>query len=367
MPIVAVAGIIGGASALAAGGLGVLGTIAAIGSIVSGIGTLTGNKTLMKIGAVASLAGGIGAFAQSQGWMPSTGSMETAAGAAQTSGIDAMQATPSGAEFSMGTPPNPYVGSGQESVSGMYGSGADVVPAASMGDAMGAAGASEAMAGGSAPTISDSLGQTSTLEGGISSAIGQQSPEISNLMGSQPSPAPGLMDSVSPLGDNLGATNPLAGGAQEPVSSLVADAAIPSTNAAAPDMNAVTGGAQEPVSNLAMPGGTTPPNPFMQGEQGKSGVLDLFNKFFRNKDGSMNKDMMSLAGNFVGGMFDQRKRAESELLKARAETKRKQLEYGNSVPNLGLQAKPKPGGLFRTPSPTYQPVRLAPGGLFNAR
>ena len=50
-------------------------TISAVGSIFNIVGTLTGNEKLAKVGAVASLAGGIGSFAQGKGWIASDGAM----------------------------------------------------------------------------------------------------------------------------------------------------------------------------------------------------------------------------------------------------------------------------------------------------
>lgn len=77
MPVVAVgAAIFAGSGIAAAGGIaafaaasGTFATIAAVGAIAAGIGVVTGNKALTKIGAVAGLVGGIGAFAQGQGWL----------------------------------------------------------------------------------------------------------------------------------------------------------------------------------------------------------------------------------------------------------------------------------------------------------
>lgn len=77
MPVIAIgAAIFAGSSIAVAGGLaafaasaGVFSAIAAVGAIASGIGVITGNKALTQIGAIAGLAGGVGAFATSQGWL----------------------------------------------------------------------------------------------------------------------------------------------------------------------------------------------------------------------------------------------------------------------------------------------------------
>lgn len=59
MPAIAVVAAIGTVSAGAALG-GVLGGIMIAGGVMSGVGAVTGNKTLMKVGALASLGAGIG-------------------------------------------------------------------------------------------------------------------------------------------------------------------------------------------------------------------------------------------------------------------------------------------------------------------
>lgn len=117
MPVVAVAGAFAGASALAAGGLTVLQTIAAIGGIVSGIGAVTGNETLMKIGGVAALAGGIGAFAQGKGWLSAS---DAAAGAESVSNTQALMNTPApGLETVAQNNPSAYVGQAEVATSGL--------------------------------------------------------------------------------------------------------------------------------------------------------------------------------------------------------------------------------------------------------
>ncbi|MBT9174204.1 MAG: hypothetical protein DDT21_02615 [Syntrophomonadaceae bacterium] len=45
--------------------------ISAVGTIASAVGVVTGNKRLARIGGIAALAGGVGAFAKSQGWIGS--------------------------------------------------------------------------------------------------------------------------------------------------------------------------------------------------------------------------------------------------------------------------------------------------------
>ena len=72
MPVAAVAGAVFAGAELVAGGLTVFQTIAAVGAITAGVGAVTGDQDLMKIGGIAGLAGGVGMFAQNQGWLNST-------------------------------------------------------------------------------------------------------------------------------------------------------------------------------------------------------------------------------------------------------------------------------------------------------
>ncbi len=92
---------------------------------------------------------------------------------------------------------------------------------------------------------------------------------------------------------------------------------------------------------------------------------------------SKNKDLTSLGMNFIGGLFDDKKKAEtgqinsmtglydaktqSELLQQ--DILRKQTENANSVPDLtGLRVRQ--GQVFNTgPAPTYQAPRP---GLINS-
>ena len=72
MPVAAVAGAVFAGAELVAGGLTIFQTIAAVGAITAGVGAVTGDQDLMKIGGIAGLAGGVGMFAQNQGWLNST-------------------------------------------------------------------------------------------------------------------------------------------------------------------------------------------------------------------------------------------------------------------------------------------------------
>jgi hypothetical protein len=72
MPIIAVGAAIYAGATIATVGVAAMSTMAvisAVGAIASGIGVVTGNKELTKIGGIVSLVGGVGAFAQGQGWI----------------------------------------------------------------------------------------------------------------------------------------------------------------------------------------------------------------------------------------------------------------------------------------------------------
>jgi hypothetical protein len=316
MPVIAVASIYMGGAALAAGGLTAFGTIAAIGSIVGGIGALTGNKTMMKIGAVAGLAGGIGAFAQSQGWMATGGAVAAEQGLSNT---QAMANTTSSLVE-------------------------NVAPTVDAG--MGAAGAAgEAVTQG----ISDAT----------AAASGTGGMEIAGL------------DAAGGLNQSITQANPLLeqggglmnAGAQEPVSSLVNP-----TNS--------LGGGTDPAGLLSKPqldgtnvfGANSAPGALdVAGSTGSNKVFDVIGKFgdlFKNKDGSLNKDMVKMAGDFVGGAFDSRKAAETDFLEARSEEIRQQMANANDVPNGRFRNKSR-GPLFKPGQPTYRAPRI--GGLMNAR
>lgn len=69
MPVVAVAAVAMGASALVTGAVAIasFAGIAAMGSVIGGIGVLTGNKTMAKVGAVMGIVGGVGAWGATAG------------------------------------------------------------------------------------------------------------------------------------------------------------------------------------------------------------------------------------------------------------------------------------------------------------
>lgn len=63
------------------------------GAAVSLVGNITGNKSLMKLGAIAGIAGGIGAFAESQGLF-SSGNLSETLGMGAKDATGALNATP---------------------------------------------------------------------------------------------------------------------------------------------------------------------------------------------------------------------------------------------------------------------------------
>lgn len=301
MPVIAAAGVFAGGAALATGTLTVLQTVAAIGSIVGGIGALTGNKTLMKVGAVAGLAGGIGAFAQSQGWIAS-GNAASALG--DTANNTAAMANAPGV--------------GVENV-------APTVDASAAAGGTGATqGAIEAAAAG---------GGTGGLEGGVAGSVleGATSSNITNASQALEGAAPtGLMGAGGQGGSTL------------------SKAALDGTNAFG--ANSATG-----AFDLAQTGA------------GNSSIFDtlggIAKSIFTNKDGSLNKDMVSIAANFVGGAFDERKAAEADWLEAKTNEINQQMANASAVPNLDIRASGRVK--FRRGQPTYYAPRA--GGLYNAR
>jgi hypothetical protein len=314
MPVIAVASIYMGGAALAAGGLGVMGTIAAIGGIVGGIGALTGNKTMMKIGAVAGLAGGIGAFAQSQGWMASAGSVAAEQGVSNTA---AMANQSSGLVEQVA----PTVDAG------LNGSGAVTQ---GITDAAAASGGTAGLEG--AAGVAEGIGAD------LSQSITQANPMLEQ--------AGGLMNA----------------GAQEPVSSLAA--------AAEPATGIMGAGAEGPVGSLSKAqldgtnafGANSAPGALQLNSTGGPKVLDVLGKFgdiFKN-----NKDLVKVAGDFIGGAFDDKKKAETDYLSARSEEIRQQMANANAVPDGKFRNKSR-GPLFKPGQPTYRAPRV--GGLMNAR
>lgn len=92
MPVVAIIPAIFAGAQIATVGIAAMSAlqvVAAVGAIAAGVGAVTGNKSLMKIGAVAGLVGGVGAFAQGQGWLSGAAGADSGALAgAEAAGSD---------------------------------------------------------------------------------------------------------------------------------------------------------------------------------------------------------------------------------------------------------------------------------------
>lgn len=276
MPVVAIAGAVTGASALAAGGLTVFQTIAAIGGIVSGIGAVTGNDTLMKLGAVAGLAGGAGAFAQSKGWIASGSAMGTAGAESASSNIGAMtQSAAPGVE--------------------------PVVPDVSQ-------------AGSNAVEMTGGLEQTGGIGENITSA---------NSLLNPTEPANSLFD--APSANAMGSS-----------SDFNAKDALLARG------NEVGRGVETAAASTSI---------FSR--------LQGFGKFVKE-----NKELSSIAANFIGGIFDDEKKAKTDYYQAAADATRAKTARGSDVPDMRAKLK-QSGPIWKTSSPTYNAPR--PSGLFYAR
>lgn len=324
MPVVAAVPIFAGGAALATGTLTVFQTIAAIGGIVGGIGALTGNKTLMKIGAVAGLAGGVGAFAQSQGWL-ATGELGSAMADTAVSNTAAMAQEGSALVQDVA----PVVDAGTSAASNVVSQGIE--------QAATGAGATAGLESGMAQNITQTSGLADGSAGGLMNAGATE-------------PATSLMDSTSmsvqpPATAELGA-GPAAAGA------------VPAASPAATAGGFVGEGVQSGIPAWDKVAGAN---------GGGSSLMDVIGKFggiFKNKDGSLNKDMLSMAGNFIGGAFDSRKAAEADWLDARTDEIRGQIANANDIPT-GKWSTRRRGPIFKPGRPTYNAPR--PGGLMNAR
>lgn len=277
MPVAAVAGAVFAGVEIATVGIAAMSTfqvIAAVGAITSGIGALTGNEDLMKLGGVAALVGGVGAFASGKGWL--SGADAAKSGTEAVSNTEAMINS---------------TGVGVENVTPTVDIGAEI-------------GASSATSGGTA-----GLSDTAANITAPSSAA---------------TPSTGLIDAMNPTDIRL------ANGTQTtpfmtPASSAVAPAAQSGT--------------------------------FMDTIKG-------FADLFKDKDGKYNKDMLSMGMNFVGGLFDDKKGAETDYLKAQIAAMDAQRSNASAIPDMsGLKVSTK--NIFKSTAPTYLAPRV--GGLMNAK
>jgi hypothetical protein len=264
MPVVAIAGAVSGASALAAGGLTAMQTIGAVGGILGGIGALTNSKELMALGGVAGLAGGIGAFAQGQGWLAS------------------------------GTPNSALSDSAASNTTRFINQPAPGLnPAQDYGTAAG----SNSIEMGGGLMDSQPAAEASTVAGAIQQSVAQASP------------AAQVMGAPAATGQTGGM--PLAGG-------------LPKA---------------EPDSSVF-------------------GSLKKFSAFL-----DQNKQLSSMLGSFIGGAFDDEKRAKSEYYQAGADNLKAQMRNANDVPRMAGRLNQR-GPLFPSTAPTYRGPRVS--GLMNA-
>jgi hypothetical protein len=283
MPVAAVAGALYAGTTIATVGVAAMTTfeiIAAVGAIASGIGAVTGNEDLMKIGGIASLAGGVGMFAQGQGWIGGSIGNE--------GNIAAMKGT---------TAP------GVESV---------------------------------APVIDN--GSQATVDFG--QAAGNNSIELSTA---------GL--------EQAGNT---AKAIQQPSGLIDAPSVVqPATAQPAGLIDATVNKPTNPTDLRLAAGSQTSP------QTSGGSILDSFKSFtdiFKDKDGRYNKDLLSMAGNFVGGMFDEKKEAETAYLKSRTNELNSQMRNANAIPDMsGFKFTPR--DIFPKKTPTFSGTRV---GLIGA-
>ena len=135
-----------------------------------------------------------------------------------------------------------------------------------------------------------------------------------------------------------------------------------------------TGVTQSPTMNTGLIN-TSPSNPMdmklaagkVVGEAAKdTSVFSSLQKFadmLKNKDGTYDKNLLAIGANFLGGAFDDKKKAETDYYRSRTASEDAQRTNANSVPSLaGLKVSDK--NIFPASAPTYTPVRV---GLINAR
>jgi len=283
MPLVAVAGAVVAGIEIASVGIAAMSAfevVAAVGAIASGIGVVTGNQDLAQLGGVAALAGGVGMFAQSQGWFGASG--ELAAG--QVEGATGNFARMDRAQSST----------------------SDMINAATPGVA---------------PANPSELVAADTAKGLAGDA------------------AAGVTDPAAPAAWEPAAASNIR---NERTGLINATGNAPTTGDFARMDRSATATSQSIFDTLKQAGA------FM-------------------KD---NKELSSMGLNFIGGLFDEKKKNEAKaadalsgLYDARAATERQQLANGNAVPDLtGLRVNPVNVFAPKT-APVYQAPRV---GLINA-
>lgn len=276
MPVVAVAGAIYAGSTIATVGLAAMSAfeiVSAVGAIASGIGAVTGNEDLMKIGGIASLAGGIGAFV--------SGSASAASGAGMTSAEQASNTT------AMMNTQAPGV----------------VDPTVAVQPVADAAQATADAATGAAQTTG-LAGADSSITQGIT---GQN----------------GLIDAAS-MADEAVASGGMA--------SVPQGGQGYSAFGGNPDFNA--------KDVLMMNKAGTTAQSASKNVFGSIG--DFLKNNFLDKDGRLDKNLMSFGMNFLGGMFDEAKEAQTDYLKSRNQELQNQMRNANAIPDMsGFKIKPK--------------------------
>lgn len=181
--------------------------------------------------------------------------------------------------------------------------------------------------------------------------------------------APG-MESVAPTVDT-------GMGAVEAAGNVTGDSLVAADGGnIAQGITDTTGVTQSPTMNT-QPGGllnASPSNPLDQrlaaGKVGEaaneSSIFKSMKKFadmLKNKDGTYDKNLLAIGANFLGGAFDDKKKAETDYYRSRTASEDAQRTNANSVPSLaGLKVSDK--NIFPTNASTYTPVRV---GLINAR
>lgn len=296
MPVVGVAMVAMGAAQIVGGALTAIQMIGAVSSIIGGIGAITGNKTMMKIGAIGSIVSTVGSFATSQGWIGAQSAADSASAAASEVGAtEVLKNAPS-----IGAP-DPSGEIAQSVSSGGYG----VDPNFNAMDAR--------LAQGQTPGLMGEGLETS----GITSMVTQQSELV-----------PGLMDS-----------------AKQPIESL--DIEPPQTPAIEPPSADVSGYGVDPNVNamdVRLKFGQTPGAPgelvdlgggFKSKEGGILGTIKKFNSFLKD-----NKELAHVGGKFLEGMFDEEAKARAKYYKQRgaldetqAEVLRRQMANASAIPD----------------------------------
>lgn len=312
MPLIAVAGMYMGASALAAGAVG-WGAFAAIGGIVGGVGALTGNKELASLGAIAGLAGGVGS------WMTSTGAVSPFAGAEAGASVE----------------------SNTEAMIKDYGTGVDS-PTKGL-----TAGADE---------LSNTMVNSVEFNAPTDGTAGLPDNSIGSNITSPVNGGNGALFNADMYDAEFGYRG------ESPASQAMSGADVVNNKPPTDAPRSMGGRLGPEYDNLRKDSPRVPGVDLPNKPGGKFGVLDVFKGF--GKWAEDNKMLAAIGANFIGGMFDDEKKAKTALYKTRAEAEKKQMENASAIPNMNFSTK-STGPTFPSTSPTYNPVR--PAGLFTAR